>query len=365
MHPCLYVDEIVRLIAHELVAFNARATSVALACCCKTFEDPVLDILWETQSRVLPLLKSLPGDVWDEGGCSVSVPTTCFLSSLNYLIQKSFKRFPTTLELARFRKYAGRIRTLDERCNKHYIPQGVFSALHLCATGEPLLPNLKTLYLWFITEESISPIHFFISPVTTSVSLAFDRTADLNKTAVASIITTFPTTLCPNLQEIALEPLSRDPMITAAVSKMLLSCNRNALRSICADSPLTEEAREVIFKLPDLRELSVVIETEASLPSMVLPNLTRLDIEYDGDGDGDWLAMFRGATFGKLEHVSFSSTSEQIGDFPEEFKRVALAASIQNTLSSFHLYTSHSWNPKYSSPSIHTPQMAPHWIPLR
>ena len=349
MHPCLYVDEIVRLIAHELVAFNARATSVALACCCKTFEDPVLDILWETQSRVLPLLKSLPGDVWDEGGCSVSVPTTCFLSSLDYLIQKSFKRLPTTLELARFRKYAGRIRTLDERCNKHYIPQGVFSALQLCATGEPLLPNLKTLYLWFITEEFISPIHFFISPVTTSVSLAFDRTADLNKTAVASIITTFPTTLCPNLQEIALEPLSRDPMITAAVSKMLLSCNRNALRSICADSPLTEEAREVIFKLPDLRELWVVIETEASLSSMVLPNLTRLDIEYDGDGDGDWLSMFRGATFGKLEHVSFSSTSEQIGDFPEEFKRVALAASIQNTLSQFYLYTSGSWNPNYSS----------------
>ena len=187
MHPCLYVDEIVRLIAHELVAFNAQATSVALACCCKTFEDPVLDILWETQSRVLPLLKSLPGDVWDEGGCSVSVPTTCFLSSLNYLIQKSFKRLPTTLELARFRKYAGRIRTLDERCNKHYIPQGVFSALQLCATGGPLLPNLKTLYLWFITEEFISPIHFFISPVTISVALAFDRRADLNKTTVASI----------------------------------------------------------------------------------------------------------------------------------------------------------------------------------
>ena len=119
----------------------------------------------------------------------------------------------------------------------------------------------------------------------------------------------------------------------------------------------------MIFKLPDLRELWVVIELEASLTSMVLPNLTRLDIEYDDDGD--WLSMFRGATFGKLKHVSFSSGSEQIGDFLEEFKRGALATSIQNALSSFHLYTSHSWNPKYSSPSIHTPQIAPHWIPLR
>ena len=53
-------------------------------------------------------------------------------------------------------------------------------------------------------------------------------------------------------------------MITAAVSNMLLSCNLNALRSICVDSPLTEEAHEVIFKLPDLRELWMVIEAEAS-----------------------------------------------------------------------------------------------------
>ena len=63
MHPCLYVDEIARIIARELVAFDGQATSVALACCCKTLEDPVLDILWETQSRVLLLLKPLPRDV--------------------------------------------------------------------------------------------------------------------------------------------------------------------------------------------------------------------------------------------------------------------------------------------------------------
>ena len=194
MHPCLYVDEIVRLIAYELVAFNVRATSVALACCCKTFEDLVLDVLWKTQSRVLPLLKSLPRDVWDEGGCRVSAPTTYSLSSLNYLIQKSFKRLPTTLELARFRKYAGRIRTLEKQCNGHYIPQEVFSALQLCATGERLLPNLKTLYLWCITKESISSIPLFISPITTSVTLKFDSN-DFNKTTIASVVTTLPTTL--------------------------------------------------------------------------------------------------------------------------------------------------------------------------
>jgi len=72
MHACLNVDEIARLIACELVASRAEAAAVVLACCRKSFEDPVLDTLWETQDRFLPLLKSLPVDVWNEGGYTVS-----------------------------------------------------------------------------------------------------------------------------------------------------------------------------------------------------------------------------------------------------------------------------------------------------
>jgi len=75
MHPCLNVDEILRLIACELVTSGGRENAVGLACCCKNFEDPVLDTLWETQDQLHPLLKSLPGDVWNDGGCTVSTPT--------------------------------------------------------------------------------------------------------------------------------------------------------------------------------------------------------------------------------------------------------------------------------------------------
>ena len=106
MHSCLNVDEILRLIACELVASKAQATAVALACCCKSFEDLALDALWETQYGLFPLLYSLPGDVWDKGKCTVSASTTYIFSSFNRFIQKSFKRLPTPLEWARFRKYA-------------------------------------------------------------------------------------------------------------------------------------------------------------------------------------------------------------------------------------------------------------------
>jgi hypothetical protein len=136
-------------------------------------------------------------------------------------------------------------------------------------------------------------------------------------------------------------------MITAAVSELVLTTNRDALRYFHVDSPLTEEAHEVIYKLPDLRRLTVVIERGTSLPSAVLPNLTDLHIKYDHDSD--WLQMFHGATLAKLESVKFFSESEQIGDPLEAFERVALAASVQNTLSAFEFYASRPWNPKYSS----------------
>jgi len=70
MHPCLNVDEILRLLACELVVSEAKGTVVSLACCCKSFEDPTLDALWESQDRLTPLFKCLPRGVWKENGDS-------------------------------------------------------------------------------------------------------------------------------------------------------------------------------------------------------------------------------------------------------------------------------------------------------
>ena len=75
MHRCLNVDEIVRLIAYELVGSGSKGTAVCLACCCKGFGDPVLDVLWATQTNLSPLFKCLPGDVREEGG-SYMVPVS-------------------------------------------------------------------------------------------------------------------------------------------------------------------------------------------------------------------------------------------------------------------------------------------------
>jgi len=71
----------------ELVASGAKATAVALACCFKSFEDPLLDTLWEIQDRLTPLLNCFPQEVWKEGSASfVGHLMVVIFSALNRLI---------------------------------------------------------------------------------------------------------------------------------------------------------------------------------------------------------------------------------------------------------------------------------------
>jgi len=221
----------------------------------------------------------------------------------------------------------------------------VLSVLQLCVVNEPLFPNLKTLLLWDVGVESIPFIPLFLSPRTTIISIGFTE-SDFPKALVASVITTLPTR-CPNLQEITLSSLPSDQMVDAAVSEVLLASNRNTLRRFRVDSSLTREARDMVYNLPDLRELSIVIERDTSLPSVALPNLVDLVIKYDHGSD--WVQGFRGATFGKLASVIVLTDSNSIGDFLEAFESVALSTSISTTLSTFKFYTSQPWRPNCRS----------------
>jgi len=238
------------------------------------------------------------------------------------------------------------MRKLELRGALDTLSSEVFSALQLCTVNKPLFPNLKTLDLWSTEGRFIPFIPLFLSPGTTAISITFIIGSPALKSMVASIATALPI-LCPNLQSISLRRMPIDPMITAAVSGMLLATNRNTLRSFRVDSPLTKESREVIYRLPDLCELSTVIEKGTPLPPAVLPNLTDLMITYD-DGD-DWMQLFHRATLQNLESVDFYTQSRQIGDFLGAFAKMALATSVQNTLSAFSLSTSCSWSPNYRS----------------
>ena len=237
------------------------------------------------------------------------------------------------------------MRVLDTLATQKALSSDVYSVMQLHAANEPLLPNLTTLDLWVVKGPLIQFLPLFLSTTITSISLG-SLASHHPKPVVAAVIANLPKS-CPNLQDIDILFLPRDPMITAATSEMLLTTNRNALRRFNVDSPLTEEAREAIYKSQNLRTLSLVIEKGTPIASVSLPNLISLRIECEDGSDG--LQPLRRATFGKLELVHVRLKPRPADDFFEAFKEAALSSSIQNTLSRIHLFTERSWNPNYSS----------------
>jgi len=218
--------------------------------------------------------------------------------------------------------------------------------VQLYVANEPLFQSLEILDFNAADGNLIPLIPTFLSPRTTTISIGYSVSTHHHNSTIASMITALPT-LCPNLRKISLQLLPRDPLIITAISRMALACNRNTLRSFRVDFPLEEEASEMIYQLSGLRKLWMVIEEDTLLPSMVLPNLTSLDIECDHD-DG-WSRMLREATLGKLESITFVSSSEQVRDPLETLEKAARTSSAQHTLSRIRIHTLCSWNPNYYS----------------
>ena len=215
--------------------------------------------------------------------------------------------------------------------------------LQLRAGNDSLLPRLEFFECQDATKSFIPFIPLLLSEQTAFIDITFAGTPPT--VTVASTIARFPT-LCPNIQRLALCHLPTNPVVTEAVSEIVLACNRDTLQEFYVESPLTEEAHKVLYNLPKLSALLAVLLGPTSIPSVVLPDLDWLRIEYDHGSD--WSQIFHGATIGKLEAVTFvPSGSAQIDGLLEKFQRVAL--STKDTLSNFYIRTSRPWSPNYSS----------------
>ena len=230
--------------------------------------------------------------------------------------------------------------------SKDLVTPDVALVLQLRTINDPWFPRLETLKCKEVTEAFSPFIPLFLSPKTTEIEIEFEFTEDTPPVVVASTIARL-STLCPDLERIILNDLPRDLVIIEAVSEMALACNRDTLQMFRVDSPLTKEARQAVFRLPRLSQMWAVFQGIVSLPTVALPNLTAIDVEYHSNMN--WLRGFHGATLDKLDSISFRSESNHIGDFLGAFESVASSTSVQNTLSEFGFYTSRAWDPKYSS----------------
>ena len=221
------------------------------------------------------------------------------LHSRNRSFIQSFQRLPTDPEWDRFQRYSRKIQTF-KAYRYHFTSLQVFLVLQSRAFSEPLLPNLKSLTLMSIPENLVSFITLFLSSRTTTVYLG-DIGNDVSSAAIASVAKTIPI-LSPNLRGISLRLKQSDPMITTAVSGMLLTIKGNALQKFDVDSSLTEEAREVICGLPDLCELHTDIGGSSSLPTLVLPNLATIGLDFDRDHG--WLQAYAVQSAQKMIYIA-------------------------------------------------------------
>jgi len=60
----LKISELTRLVASQLVLIGAKGSAVNLALVCRSFEEPTLSTLWETQWVLNTLLELLPQETW-------------------------------------------------------------------------------------------------------------------------------------------------------------------------------------------------------------------------------------------------------------------------------------------------------------
>lgn len=70
MHRCLEIAEILHIILEKIpiYGYGSRHNLLSLAFVSKAFHEPALDLLWELQDSLSPLIKTFPADVWKEEG---------------------------------------------------------------------------------------------------------------------------------------------------------------------------------------------------------------------------------------------------------------------------------------------------------
>lgn len=72
MHRCLWISEIVANVAEEVLLDeewekpSAWDTLAKLARTCRTFSEPSFNALWRVQSSLVPLLRTMPDDLWEK-----------------------------------------------------------------------------------------------------------------------------------------------------------------------------------------------------------------------------------------------------------------------------------------------------------
>ncbi|KAF9647206.1 hypothetical protein BDM02DRAFT_2746303 [Thelephora ganbajun] len=262
MHHVFELDEILRLIASDLID-TGDGGALSLACCCRSFSTPVLDTMWEEgQSDFTTLLKTFPCSVW-------RVVNMTF----------RFTRQPSEEEWAQFSLYARRMRKLFIFPHETVFPSPVgFRLLSAHFSGSCMLPNLRELD-WCNTRADTGIALIFPSLVSPFLENLHYELRDISHTR------TVLSALTPAYSSLQYIYFTRsDPGLVQEFSTLLLKCNPNQLHFFSAGSPLSRTAFLHASQLPDLQYFDTpAIQADgleplgdASLPTAMFSSLQYL-----------------------------------------------------------------------------------------
>ena len=202
-HKVFEIDEILRLITGHAVDLGGSAP-VALACCCKVFEEPTLSLYWEDR-RLDQLANVLPKGVLKRSGPNTSPYYVCASghsgpstsSSLTRSVLQTIIRPPTQEERDRLLRYASWIKRISGVITRRF--EAFFEILQLSSPTRVPFPNLRGLS-WRIYPSLLHFLPLFVSPqmTTFSVSVYSDTSFDSNtmkRDYLAAAVATLPASL--------------------------------------------------------------------------------------------------------------------------------------------------------------------------
>ncbi|KII95729.1 hypothetical protein PLICRDRAFT_227127 [Plicaturopsis crispa FD-325 SS-3] len=193
MHPCLNVLDIVLLIFTEIAQGDlslrtvSRRTLARLARTCRAFQAVALDLLWKEQTSMLPLLRCIAPDIWEED----VLPSGRVHLTLNRPILPH--------EWQRCRSYGARIKELSIIELDYSMESPELSLTMIMAAGaNSILPNLRTLY-WVWDEQVLLPVR--LEPRLRCFSLTFR--SESPTIVEKSLVLSLPLE-CPNVEDLTL-----------------------------------------------------------------------------------------------------------------------------------------------------------------
>ncbi|KAJ7150095.1 hypothetical protein C8R43DRAFT_1128150 [Mycena crocata] len=151
MHDCWNVAENTLMIFHQLGGHKKLSALNSLARTCRMFSEPALDLLWETQKDILPLLQCLPPHIW-----------TNYDSNFTLLSPIRAKAWDRVLI------YSPRVKKL--RFKEDAVSLDVMRAIIACFPTHSLLPNIRSLN-WQAGPTLFHFLRFFAGPQLKTISL--------------------------------------------------------------------------------------------------------------------------------------------------------------------------------------------------